>query len=85
MIIEVGARPGGNTIEVQVGSPAVKGHTKHGDTVCESAGPCQTGDPIDCDQTSGACIFEQAPEETVCTTAEGASGTCDAEGICVVV
>jgi hypothetical protein len=39
----------------RVPSPALKGHTKHGDVVCGEAGTCQTGDPTFCDQTTGAC------------------------------
>lgn len=70
---------------IRVGSPATKAHEKHGDIVCEAAGICQTGDPIACDETTGACIFEQAVEGTACTTELGESGTCDAEGICAVV
>lgn len=69
----------------RVGAPAVKGHSKHGDVICEAAGTCETGDPVACDETTGACIFEQAAEGTACTDDVGASGTCDATGICVVV
>jgi len=68
---------------IRVGSPAVKGHTKHGDTVCGTAGTCQTGDPIACDQVTGACTFAPAPDDTVCTSAGGDPGAC-AAGVCVV-
>jgi hypothetical protein len=70
---------------IRVGSPATKAHEKHGDIVCEAAGTCQTGDPVACDETTGACIFEQATEGTACTTDLGETGSCDAEGTCVLV
>ena len=66
---------------IRVGSPAAKGHTKHGDTVCGPAGPCQTGDPSGCDQATGACTYTQVTDGTACTTTEGTAGTCTA-GVC---
>lgn len=66
---------------IRVGSPAVKGHTKHGDTVCGTAGTCQTGDPIACDQVTGACTFASVPDTTPCTTEGGLPGACIA-GVC---
>jgi hypothetical protein len=71
---------------IRVGAPAVKGHTKHGDIVCE-AGVCQTGNPTGCDQATGACTgFALAPEGTDCT-AEGdeVPHACDGEGNCAAV
>ena len=68
---------------IRVGSPAVKGHSKHDDIVCEAAGPCQTGDPTACDQVTGACIFTQVLDGTACTTETGGAGTCNA-GVCEI-
>ena len=70
---------------IRVGSPAVKGHTKHGDTVCGTAGACHTGDPVACDQTTGACAFTAVPEGTTCTNDLGETGQCSANGECVVL
>ena len=69
---------------IRVAEPSLKGHSRHGDTVC-AAGPCETGDPTGCDQDSGACVFAQAEEGTECTTEDGATGTCSADGECVPV
>lgn len=77
-------RGSGSIDLIRVGSPAVKGHTKHGDTVCGTAGLCQTGEPTGCDQATGACTFAQAPAGTTCTTAGGGAGLCDAAGVCIV-
>ena len=65
---------------IRVGAPAVKGHSKHGDTVCE-AGVCQTGNPTGCAE-DGACTFANAEDNTACTTDEIAAGHCEA-GVCV--
>ena len=70
-------RSGNSFTLKRVGSPAAKGHAKHeGDVVCEAAGTCQTGDPIACDQTTGACLFDQVTDGTECTTELGEAGTC---------
>lgn len=69
---------------IRVGSPAVKGHTKHEDTVCGPAGTCQAGDPIACDQATGACTFAFAAAGTACTTESGQAGLCDAAGVCLI-
>jgi hypothetical protein len=71
---------GGGFNLIRVGAPAVKGHSKHSDTVCV-AGVCETGDPTGCDQDTGACVFDQAADGTECTV-DDQTGTCTG-GVCV--
>jgi hypothetical protein len=64
---------------IRVGSPAVKGHSKHGDTVC-AAGPCQAESATGCSET-GDCTFASANEGGECLTETGETGACVA-GAC---
>jgi hypothetical protein len=70
---------------LRVAEPSLKkGHSRHGDTVCEP-GVCETGNPTGCDQDTGACTgFDLAPEGTECEV-DGVAGTCSADGECVPV
>jgi hypothetical protein len=72
---------------IRVGAPAVPAHERHGDVICEAL-DCQvvTGCEVDAETGDAACIFEAdasaAGDE--CVAEDGATGTCDAEGTCVV-
>jgi len=72
---------------IRVGAPAVPAHERHGDVVCEDL-DCQTVTGCEVDEESGeaACTFEAdaAAEGDACIAEDGETGTCDAEGTCVV-
>ncbi|HEU5433044.1 MAG TPA: hypothetical protein VFU81_15360 [Thermomicrobiales bacterium] len=65
----------------RVPPPALKGHGRHGDTVCTADTACATA--TGCDAT-GNCIQSFAASGTACVTDAG-SGTCDGAGNCLVV
>ncbi len=60
--------------------PALKGHGKHGDTVCDLTTQCVSAF-TGCN-SDGTCISTPAAEGTACTI-DGVAGACDAAGTCV--
>jgi hypothetical protein len=67
---------------VTVGAPSA--HSRHeGDIPCTPTAECQVA--TGCDETTGTCTFETAPEGTPCDVDPTIEEACDADGACVPV
>jgi hypothetical protein len=73
------ANGNGTFSPITVGSPATKGHLKHGDVLCPLE-LCHIATACD---SAGTCTVGDAPDGTSCVTDAGASGHCSA-GTCAV-